>query len=223
MTYELPPHEHPHRDEPLPVPGPRLGILISGEGTNMMKLLEAAREGSLDAEPVVVISNRAKARGVERAKSAGVPAEVIPHRAFPDRESFDRALVEALRRHRVDLVCLAGFMRILSPVLTRAFPDRILNIHPSLLPAFPGIRAHHQALDRGVKISGATVHLVDEYLDHGPILLQESVPVEDDDTPDTLADRVRVVEHRLLPEAVRRLRRGGYRIVGRRVTRRAPE
>lgn len=206
------PHEHPARDLELPIPGRRLGILFSGRGTNLMQLVAATQDGSLDAEVAVALSNRPRAPGIEAARAAGVPVEVLSHRRFPDRESFDRALVEVLRRHEVDLVCLAGFMRILSPVMLEAFPYRIVNLHPSLLPSFPGLKAHDQALERGVKVSGATVHLVDQYLDHGPIVMQGAVPVRDDDTPETLAARVLEVEHRILPEAVRRLRRGGYRL-----------
>ncbi len=217
------PHEHPARDFELPVPGRRLGILFSGRGTNMMQLVAATQDGSLDADTAVVLSNRPKAPGIEAARAAGVPVEVLSHRRFPDRESFDRALVEVLRRYEVDLVCLAGFMRILSPVMLQAFPYRIVNLHPSLLPSFPGLKAHDQALERGVKVSGATVHLVDEYLDHGPILVQGAVPVRDDDTPETLAARVLEVEHRILPEAVRRLRRGGYRLRNRSLLRQVPD
>lgn len=217
------PHEHPSRDLALPVPGRRFAVLFSGRGSNMMKLVEAAQDGSLDADAVVVFSNRPKAPGIEAARAAGVPVEVLSHRRFPDRESFDRALVEILRGYEVDFVCLAGFMRILSPVMVGAFPFRILNMHPSLLPAFPGIRAHDQVLERGVKVSGATVHLVDEYLDHGPILMQGAVPVRDDDTPETLAARVLEVEHRIFPEAVRRLRRGGYRLRNRSLIRQVPD
>ena len=217
------PHEHPSRDLELPVPGRRLGILFSGRGSNLMKLVEATQDGSLDADAAVAVSNRPKAPGIEAARGAGVPVEVLSHRRFPDRESFDRALVEVLRRYEVDLVCLAGFMRILSPVMLEAFPYRIVNLHPSLLPSFPGLKAHDQALEGGVKVSGATVHLVDRYLDHGPIVMQGAVPVRDDDTPETLAARVLEVEHRIFPEAVGRLRRGGYRLKGRSLIRRVSD
>lgn len=217
------PLEPPARDLELPVPGRRLGILFSGRGTNMMQLVAATQDGSLDADTAVVLSNRPKAPGIEAAREAGVPVEVLSHRRFPDRESFDRAVVEILRRYEVDLVCLAGFMRILSPVMLEAFPYRIVNLHPSLLPSFPGLKAHDQALEEGVKVSGATVHLVDQHLDHGPIVMQGAVPVRDDDTPETLAARVLEVEHRILPEAVRRLRRGGYRLRNRSLLRQGPD
>src|SRR5919108_4036595 len=159
----------------------RLGVLISGRGSNLQALLDATSNGSLDASIALVVSNRPDAAGLERATAARVPSRVVSHRDWPTREAYDQALVDLLRKHRVDLVCLAGFMRLLSPTFINAFPDRILNIHPSLLPAFPGVDAQRQALEHGVKVTGATVHLVDEGLDAGPIVMQEAVPVEDGD------------------------------------------
>jgi phosphoribosylglycinamide formyltransferase-1 len=194
----------------------RLGVLISGRGSNLQAIIDATRDGRLDAAVAIVISNRADAPGLQRARDAGIPTAVIDHRAFPSREAFDRALVGELRRHDVALVCLAGFMRLLGPAFLEAFPDRILNIHPSLLPAFPGLHAQRQAFEYGVKISGATVHLVTAELDAGPIVLQSAVPVRDDDTEETLAARILVEEHRIYPEAIRIVLDGRWRIEGRR-------
>ncbi len=201
----------------LPAPGRRLGVLISGRGSNLQAILDAIAAGSLDAGVALVLSNRRKAPGLVLAERAGIPTAVLSHRAFPDRESYDRAILEQLREHRVQVVCLAGFLRILSPVLIRAFSNRILNIHPSLLPAFRGLHAQTQALEHGVRVSGATVHLVDEHLDHGPILLQEVAPVRDEDTPETLAERILALEHRLYPRAIGLLLDGGLRLEGRRL------
>ena len=194
-----------------------LGVLISGRGSNLQAIIDAIAGGRLDARIAVVISNRADAAGLERARAAGIEALCLGHRAYPTREAFDAALVEELRRREVGLVCLAGFMRLLSPVFVGAFPNAILNIHPSLLPAFPGLDAQHQAWAHGVKVSGATVHLVDCDLDAGPIVLQRPVPVLDDDTPDSLAARILVEEHRLYPEAIGILLAGGWRVEGRRL------
>jgi len=193
-----------------------LGVLISGRGSNLQALVEAIASGALDARVGVVISNRADAAGLERARCAGIETVCLGHRGYASREAYDAALVEELRRHDVGLVCLAGFMRLLSPVFIDAFPNAILNIHPSLLPAFPGLDAQHQAWDHGVKIAGATVHLVDRDLDAGPIVLQRAVPVLDDDTPDALSARILAEEHRLYPEAIRIVLAGGWRIEGRR-------
>jgi phosphoribosylglycinamide formyltransferase 1 len=193
-----------------------LGVLISGRGSNLQAIIDAIAAGRLDARIAVVISNRADAAGLERARAAGIEALCVGHRGYPSREAYDAALVGELRRREVGLVCLAGFMRLLSPVFVSAFPNAILNIHPSLLPAFPGLDAQHQAWAHGVKVSGATVHLVDCDLDAGPIVLQRPVPVLDDDTPDALAARILVEEHRLYPEAIGILLAGGWRIEGRR-------
>jgi phosphoribosylglycinamide formyltransferase 1 len=193
-----------------------LGVLISGRGSNLQAIIDAIAAGTLDARIAVVISNRVGAPGLDRARAAGIETLCLPHRAHPSREAYDAALVDELRRRAVGLVCLAGFMRLLSPVFVDAFPHAILNIHPSLLPAFPGLDAQHQAWEHGVKVSGATVHLVDRDLDAGPIVLQRAVPVLADDTPETLAARILVEEHRLYPEAVRLLLAGGWRVEGRR-------
>jgi phosphoribosylglycinamide formyltransferase-1 len=179
-----------------------LGVLVSGRGSNLQAILDAIRDGRLKARVGVVLSNVAGAPGLERARAAGVPAQVLSHKDFPSRERYDEALVERLRAHEVDLVCLAGFMRLLSPVFVRAFPGRILNVHPSLLPSFPGLHAQRQALEHGVKVTGATVHLVDEELDHGPILMQSAVPVLEGDDEDSLSARILEQEHKIYPEAI---------------------
>lgn len=180
----------------------RLGILISGRGSNMRALVRAVRAGRIVGEVAVVVSNVASAAGLAVARSYGVPTAVLPHRDFKKREDHDAAILEVLRQHGVELVCLAGYMRLVSPVMVAAFRDRILNVHPSLLPAFPGLDAQRQAFEHGVKVTGATVHLVDEELDHGPIVLQEAVPVLAGDTVESLAQRILEVEHRIYPEAV---------------------
>lgn len=199
-----------------------LGVLISGRGSNLQAIVDAIAQDRLDARIAVVISNRADAAGLERARKAGVETLVIDHRdkaRFPTREDYDRALVRELTARGVGLVCLAGFMRLLSAEFIRAFPNAILNIHPSLLPAFRGLDAQHQAWQHGVKVSGATVHLVTEDLDAGPIILQRAVPVLDDDTTDTLAARILIEEHKLYPEAIRLVLDGGWRLDGRRFVR----
>lgn len=193
-----------------------LAILISGRGSNLQAIIDAIAAGSLDARIGVVISNRAEAAGLDRARRAGIESLCLSHRDSPSREAYDRALVEALRARGVGLVCLAGFMRLLGPAFIEAFPHAILNIHPSLLPAFPGLEAQHQAWAHGVKVSGATVHLVDCDLDAGPIVLQRAVPVLDDDTAETLAARILEQEHLLYPEAIARVLDGGWTIEGRR-------
>ena len=199
-----------------------IGVLISGRGSNLQALIDAIADGRLKARIGVVISNRPAAAGLERARQAGIEAIVIDHRAYPTREDFDRAVVAALQARGVRLVCLAGFMRLVGAPLIDAFPNAILNIHPSLLPAFPGIDAQHQALAHGVKIAGATVHLVTPELDGGPIVLQAAVPVREDDTADTLAERILIEEHRLYPEAVQLLLDGGWTVEGRRFLLNAP-
>lgn len=193
-----------------------LGILISGRGSNLQAIVDAVGEGRLDARIAVVISNRPDAHGLERARAAGIEAICVSHRAFSTREAFDRALVAELRARGVGLVCLAGFMRLLGPAFVEAFPNAILNIHPSLLPAFPGLDAQRQALEHGVKVSGVTVHLVDCQLDAGPIVVQRAVPVRDDDTAEALADRILAVEHQAYPEAIGILLDRRWRIEGRR-------
>ncbi len=194
----------------------RLGILISGRGSNFEAIARNVAAGTIDAEIAVVISNRPEARGLEIARQMGLNAACVPSKGL-DREVYDRQLAAELKGNGVDLVCLAGFMRLLSAYFVREFPDRILNIHPSLLPAFPGLDAQHQALEHGVKITGCTVHFVDEYLDAGPIVLQAAVPVLDDDTVDALSARILAQEHRIYSEAIRIVLGGHYHVAGRRV------
>jgi phosphoribosylglycinamide formyltransferase 1 len=196
----------------------RVGVLVSGRGSNLQALIDAAAEGRLGGTVAVVISNVASAGALARARASGIPALFVDHAGRP-REVHDREMLAALRAHEVSLVCLAGYMRLLSPEFVRAFPGRILNVHPSLLPAFPGTDAARQAWEHGVQVTGATVHVVDEGLDSGPILLQEAVVVAEDDTPDTLAARILEAEHRLYPRAVRMVLEGTVRIEGRRARR----
>ena len=194
----------------------RLGILISGRGSNFEAIAANIERGALDAEIAVVIANRAQSPGLEIARSRGLNAVCLPSRGL-DREVYDRLVIEELQKNQVDLVCLAGYMRLLSAGFIRQFPNRILNIHPSLLPSFPGLDAQHQALAHGVKISGCTVHFVDEELDAGPIILQSAVPVLDDDTAESLSARILREEHRIYSEALSIVLAGKYRIEGRRV------
>ena len=196
----------------------RLGILISGRGSNFEAIADHVAAGDLAAEIAVVISNRPQAPGLDAARRRGIHAVSIPSKGY-DREVYDRMLIEELDKHQVDLVCLAGFMRLLSAPFIRHFPNRILNIHPSLLPAFPGLDAQHQALEHGVKIAGCTVHFVDEQLDAGPIVLQAAVEVRDDDTADSLSARILLEEHRIYSEAIAIVLGGAYTIEGRRVLR----
>jgi phosphoribosylglycinamide formyltransferase-1 len=195
---------------------PNIGVLISGRGSNLQALIDAIAAGSLRARIAIVISNRDGAPGVDRARAAGIETLTLSHREFADRDAFDAALAAELEKRNVRLVCLAGFMRLIGQRLLDAFPNAILNIHPSLLPAFPGVDAQAQAIAHGVKISGVTVHLVNRDLDAGPIVLQLAVPVRPDDTPDTLAARILLEEHRLYPEAVRIVLSGAWRLEGRR-------
>jgi phosphoribosylglycinamide formyltransferase-1 len=199
-----------------PDPDNRLGVLISGRGSNLQALIDAIHQGTLDATIAIVISNRADAAGLERARRADIETLVIDHRGWATRDDFDRALVRELQARRVRLVCLAGFMRRVGSPMLDAFPNAILNIHPSLLPAFPGIEPQRQALDHGVQVSGVTVHLVTADLDDGPIVVQRPVPVLSGDTPDTLAARILIEEHKAYPEAVARVLAGGWTIEGRR-------
>jgi len=180
----------------------RLGILISGRGSNLKAIIDAIADRRLDASIAIVISNRADAPGLEHARRAGIETQVLSHHAFATREEYDRALVTELRAREVALVCLAGFMRLLSPVFVEAYPNRILNIHPSLLPKYAGLHPQQQALDDGAAVSGATVHFVNKDLDAGPIVLQREVPVLPGDTARTLADRILQVEHTLYPDAI---------------------
>lgn len=194
----------------------RLGVLISGRGSNLQSIIDAIDAGDLDAAIAVVISNRANAQGLDRARAAGIEALHLDPRDSPNRDAYDRTIVRVLRERDVSLVCLAGYMRLVGTPLLDEFPQRIMNIHPSLLPAFPGLEAQRQALDYGVQVTGATVHLVTSELDGGPIVLQATVPVLPDDTVDTLSARVLVHEHRIYPAAIRIVLNEGWRVVGRR-------
>jgi phosphoribosylglycinamide formyltransferase-1 len=194
----------------------RLGILLSGRGSNFEAIADNLAAGKIDAEIAIVISNRPETRGLEAARRRGLPTVCIPSKGL-DRNIYDGMLAEELKKQAVDLVCLAGYMRLLSAGFIREFPGRVLNIHPSLLPSFPGLDAQHQALEHGVKVTGCTVHFVDEYLDAGPILVQAAVPVLDDDTVETLSARILKEEHRIYSEAIRMVLGGTLRIEGRRV------
>jgi phosphoribosylglycinamide formyltransferase-1 len=195
----------------------RLGVLLSGRGSNFEALAESVAVGRIpNAEIAIALSNREDARGIEKARAFGIEARVISSRGL-EREAYDKLVIAALQEKRVDLVCLAGYMRLLSPQFIAAFRNRILNIHPSLLPAFPGLEAQRQALEHGAKFSGCTVHFVDENLDAGPIVLQACVPIEDSDTPETLAERILREEHRIYTEAVRIVLEERFRIENRRV------
>jgi phosphoribosylglycinamide formyltransferase 1 len=198
-----------------------IGVLISGRGSNLQALIDAIEEGRLDARIAVVISNRAEAEGLQRAAAAGIETLAISHRAFASRDDFDATLARELIARQVSLVCLAGFMRLIGAPLLDAFPNAILNIHPSMLPAFPGVDAQRQALAYGVKVTGATVHLVTSELDSGPIVAQIAVPVRDADTVETLSARILIEEHRIYPEAVRIWLDGGWCVDGRRFVRAA--
>jgi phosphoribosylglycinamide formyltransferase-1 len=195
----------------------RIGVLLSGRGSNFEALADSVVAGRIpNAEIAVVVSNREGAPGIDKARQRNVPARVIPSKGL-EREAYDRQVVAVLQEHKVDLVCLAGYMRLLSPFFVASYPQRILNIHPSLLPSFPGLESQRQALEYGVKFAGCTVHFVDENLDAGPIILQATVPVGDGDTEATLSARILAEEHRVYSEAVRIVLEGKYKIEGRRV------
>jgi phosphoribosylglycinamide formyltransferase 1 len=197
----------------------RIGVLLSGRGSNFEALADSIAAGRISgAEISVVVSNREDAPGIARAKSRGIATKVLPSKGL-ERETFDRQVVAVLKEHQVELVCLAGYMRLLSPFFVAAFPNRILNIHPSLLPSFPGLESQKQALDYGAKFAGCTVHFVDENLDAGPIILQAAVPIEDHDTEASLSDKILREEHRIYTEAVKLVLASQYKITGRRVTR----
>lgn len=197
----------------------RIGVLLSGRGSNFEALADSAAAGRIpNAEISIVVSNREDAPGIDRAKARGIATKVLPSKGL-ERETFDRQVVDVLHEHQVDLVCLAGYMRLLSPYFVAAFPNRILNIHPSLLPSFPGLESQKQALDYGAKFAGCTVHFVDENLDAGPIILQAAVPIADDDTEASLSEKILREEHRIYTEAVKLVLAGNYKITGRRVTR----
>jgi phosphoribosylglycinamide formyltransferase-1 len=200
----------------------RVAILISGRGSNMVSLVTAMQEGKIDAEPAIVISNIPDAVGLDRAREMGVATAVVDSKKVKPRAEHERRVIEILRSHDVDLVCLAGYMRLLTPLLVSEFRHRIFNIHPSLLPAFPGLHGQRQALDHGVKVAGCSVHVVDEECDHGPIILQAAVPVMEDDTEGTLSARILEQEHRVYPEAVALFFADRLRIEGRHVRIAAP-
>jgi phosphoribosylglycinamide formyltransferase-1 len=194
-------------------------VLISGRGSNLQALIDAIATGALNAQIAIVISNKTDAAGLDRARAAGIETMILDHREYASRDDYDAAVATELRARGVSLVCLAGFMRLIGPRLLEAFPNAILNIHPSLLPAFPGVNAQAQALDHGVKITGATVHIVTSELDGGPIVVQSPVPVREVDTADLLSARILIEEHRLYPEAVRVILDGRWRLEGRRFIR----
>jgi len=195
----------------------RLGVLVSGRGSNLEAILGAITAGRLQCEAVLVVSNRADARALDIARAHGAATAVIDHRRHAERTAFDAEVVDALRAAGVELVALAGFDRLLTPVLIEAFPERIYNVHPALLPAFKGLHAQRQALEYGARITGATVHLVDQHMDHGPIVLQAAVPIAPDDSEATLAARILAVEHAIFPAALQLCVEGRVRVVGRRV------
>jgi len=195
----------------------RIGVLLSGRGSNFEALAQSVSAGQIpNARIAIVVSNKPDALGLARAKSMGIPSLAIASKGL-EREAYDRKVVAALQEHKVELICLAGYMRLLSPYFIAAFPGRILNIHPSLLPSFPGLESQKQALDYGVKFAGCTVHFVDENLDAGPIILQAVVPVRDDDDEHALSERILKEEHRIYTEAVKLILEGNYKIAGRRV------
>lgn len=194
-----------------------LGILASGRGSNFAAIARACRQGEIDAEVKVLLSDNPGARALELARETGTPAFLIDPAAFPNREAYDAALVDRLQQYGVDLVALAGYMRLVTPVLLAAFPRRVINIHPSLLPAFPGLEAQRQAFEYGVKVTGCTVHFVDEGVDTGPIIAQVPVPVRPADTAETLADHILVEEHKLYPRVIQLIAEGRVRMEGRRV------
>jgi phosphoribosylglycinamide formyltransferase-1 len=209
------PAENPSR----PLSPRRIAVLISGRGSNLQSIIDAVASRRLDATIAVVISNRTQAVGLQRARAAGLEAICLGPQDYADRDAHDRAVLDVLSDRRVDLICLAGYMRLIGASLIEAFPGRILNVHPSLLPAFPGLDAQRQALDHGVRVAGATVHIVTSEPDAGPIILQAAVPVLDDDTVESLSARILVEEHRIYPEAIRIVLKGAWSLAGRRFIR----
>lgn len=196
---------------------PSIAVLVSGSGSNLQAIIDASERGEIPCRVGIVISNKADAYGLVRAKKHGIPTESVDHKGFSTREEFDAKLVEIIRGTGAELVCLAGFMRVLTPVFVHAFPNRILNIHPALLPSFPGTHGPGQALSYGVRFSGCTVHFLDEGVDTGPVIVQAVVPLYDDDTEETLAERILVQEHRIYPMAIRLFFSGKLEVKGRRV------
>jgi len=194
-----------------------LGVLISGNGTNLQAIIDAIEEKRLDAVIKIVLSNKEEALGLARAQRHGIPAQVIDHKKYPSREAFDQAMIDVLKAQGVELVLLAGFMRLLSPLFVKTFSNRIMNIHPALLPAFPGLHVQKKAVEHGVRIAGCTVHFVNEECDEGPIIIQAAVPVFPDDTDESLSARILEQEHRIYPRAVQLYSEGRLRVVGRKV------
>lgn len=194
-----------------------LGILVSGSGTNLQSIIDACESGQIKAAVKVVISDKTQAFALERAKKHGIPAVVVERKPYPSKEAFEREIVAALQKHGVELVCLAGFMRIIGPTLLHSFPSRIINIHPALLPSFPGLEGQKQAFDYGVKVAGCTVHFVDEKTDHGPIIMQAAVEVKEDDDVDALKARILKEEHRIYPAAIELIAENRVRLEGRKV------
>jgi phosphoribosylglycinamide formyltransferase 1 len=194
-----------------------LGVLISGNGTNLQSIIDAIEDRRLDARIELVLSNNAEAQGLSRAKKHNIRTEVVDHKAFASREAYDQKMIELLQSYGVELVVLAGFMRLLSPLFVKTFSNRIMNIHPALLPAFPGLGVQKKALEHGVRFSGCTVHFVNDQCDEGPIIMQAAVPVFADDTEETLASRILKLEHRIYPRAIQLFSEGRLHIVGRRV------
>ena len=195
----------------------RIGALVSGSGTNLQSIMDACESSAVDAEVVVVISNVEGAYALERARKRSIPAEVVPHGDYPDRDAYDRELVRILRSHRIDLVVLAGFMRVLTPGFLEEFPERVMNIHPALLPSFPGLGVRLKAIEYGVRFSGCTVHFVDAGVDTGPIIIQAVVPVYPDDTEEELKDRILALEHKIYPKAIQLFAQGRLTVRGRKV------
>ena len=195
----------------------RIGALVSGSGTNLQSIMDACESGAVDAEVVVVISNVDGAYALERARKKSIPTEVVPHGDYPDRDAYDRELVRILRSRRVDLVVLAGFMRVLTPGFLEEFPERVMNIHPALLPSFPGLGVRLKAIEYGVRFSGCTVHFVDAGVDTGPIIIQAVVPVYPDDTEEELKDRILALEHKIYPKAIQLFAQGRLTVRGRKV------
>ena len=204
-------------------PGRRIAVLVSGHGSNLQSIIDAVAQGRLAAEIAVVVSNKAEAYGLVRARNAGIEAIFMNPKDYSDRSAYDHAVADLLTSRGVSLVCLAGYMRLVGQPLLDAFPNRILNIHPSLLPAFPGLNAQQQAFEHGVRVSGCTVHVVTAGLDEGPIILQASVSIRDDDTAETLAARILVEEHKLYPAAIEAALEEGWHIEGRRFGRASPK
>jgi phosphoribosylglycinamide formyltransferase 1 len=195
----------------------RIGVLVSGSGSNLQSIMDACERGDIDGSVAVVVSNDPDAYALKRAEASSIPTAVIPHRAFPDRESFDRELARVLNDHQVDLVALAGFMRVLTAWFLQQFPARVINIHPALLPSFPGLHVRQKAIDHGVRFSGCTVHFVDSGVDTGPIIIQAVVPVFPEDTEEDLKDRILTQEHKIYPKAIQLFARKRLRVEGRKV------